>query len=372
MSIFSDKRLGFGFMRLPLNDDGTIDIDESCKLVDLYMDRGFNYFDTAYGYHDEKSENAVKQCVVQRYSREKFCIADKLPVWLIENESDPQKLFDEQRERAGVDYFDYYLLHALSNSRIKTLDDNNVWAFMQKQKELGTAKYIGFSFHDKAEILDKILTAHPIFDFVQLQINYIDWDSDNIESRKCYEIARRHNVEIIVMEPVKGGLLVNFKDEYMQMLKEYAPDKNIASWALRYVASLEGVGMLLSGMHNMQQVDENTKTMANFAPLTSEERSVLDNVTNGILSVKTIGCTSCEYCVKGCPVNLKIPQILASYNSYLQYGIEAPGVKNAHVYVMAMAGKAGDCIECGQCEGVCPQHLEIIKAMNETAQLLEN
>ncbi len=371
MSIFSEKRLGFGFMRLPVNDDNTIDIAGTCELVDLYMEKGFNYFDTAYIYHDEKAEDAVKQCVVERFERDKFYVANKMPVWRVECEDDLQRIFDLQKERCGVDYFDYYLLHSLSGSKLNNLDKFNAWEFMQKQKELGTAKHIGFSFHDTAEVLDEILTKHPIFEFVQLQINYIDWESDSIQSRKCYEVARKHNIEIIVMEPVKGGLLVNFKQEFMQMLKDYAPDKNMASWALRYVASLEGVSMLLSGMHDMQQVQENTDTMANFEPLSSGERDILGKVTKGILGLKTLGCTACEYCVPGCPVNLKIPQILKSYNNYLQYGVDAPGVKSAHEFVMSTAGKAGDCIECGQCEGVCPQHLEIIKAMNETAQMVE-
>ncbi len=371
MSIFPCKKLGFGMMRLPLDENNAVDIKATTDMVDVFMEKGFNYFDTAYVYHDEKSEGILRKCLVERYERDKFFIADKLPLWNVQNKQDPQKLFDIQKERCGVEYFDYYLLHSIQSDKMRALDDCDVWDWAKKQKELGTVKRIGFSFHDTAEMLEELLIKHDFVEFVQLQINYMDWESDSIQSRKCYEVARKYNKEIIVMEPVKGGLLVDFKPEFENILKQFSPSSTLASWAFRYVGSLDGVSVILSGMSNMEQLVENTKIFDNFTQMTNEERKILNEVVEGILNTKTIGCTACAYCVPGCPVNIKIPDMLRSYNNYIKYGINSPGVKSMHDFLTSGNNKAGNCIECGQCEDICPQHLNIISALNETAQVLE-
>ncbi len=371
MSIFPQKKLGLGCMRLPMDANKNIDKAQVCEMVDYYMEKGFNYFDTAYGYHDEKSEGVVRECVVERFERDKFYIADKLPLWLVDTPETPQKLFDTQLERTGAKYFDYYLMHAVNAERAELLNNFKIWDWAREKKESGLVRCLGLSFHDKADVLDKILTEHPYVEFVQLQINYMDWESDAIESRKCYEVARRHGKEIIVMEPVKGGLLVNFNPSIKEHFTNFAPDKNVASWALRYVYSLEGVSMVLSGMSNFEQLAENIKTTDEFVVLSKEEQELIEKVRDEILSAKTVGCTSCEYCIKGCPANLKIPSLITSYNTYLQYGVASVGLRSSHAFICESAGKAADCIECGQCESVCPQHLEIIKAMNDMADKLE-
>lgn len=367
--LFLTPKLGFGFMRLPMND-GSIDMEQLNKMVDYFMENGFTYFDTAYVYHEGKSEIALREALVKRYKRESFTIADKLPAWVLHKDGDVEKVFNEQLERTGVSYFDYYLLHSIEEGHLPNYSKYNCWEFGKRMKAEGKIKNFGFSFHDKPELLDDLLSKHPEVDFVQLQINYIDWDNDLIQSGKCYEVARKHHKPIIIMEPVKGGRLANLSDEQNAILKAVNPDVSAASYALRFCQNLEGVMVVLSGMSTEEQLLDNVKTTKNLKPFTEEEKYALDLVKNSILGVPTIGCTGCSYCTEGCPMQLRIPDMFRAYNSILTYGEHG----RPHFFYGGITGdghKANTCIECGQCEGVCPQHLPISQLMKKISEVFD-
>lgn len=375
MNLIKDmpKKLGFGCMRLPIIGDKTenIDFDTFSKMVDTFMGQGFTYFDTAYPYHNEKSEEAVRKCLVERYPRDSFLLADKMPVWLVKTNEDYQKIFDTQLERTGATYFDFYLLHALNKERFDFLQETGGFEFGTKMKAEGKVKNLGFSFHDSAEVLDEILTAHPEVDFVQLQINYFDWNSINVQSGDCYAVAEKHNVPIIVMEPVKGGTLANLIGKPAELLQELNPKASYASYAIRFVASLPNVMMVLSGMSTMEQMLDNTSYMKDFVPLTSKEKDVIKKVTSALEEMKSIRCTSCQYCVKGCPKQIRIPSIFTVYNMSMQFGI-TDSIRRQYLEVTGEErGKASDCIACGKCEQQCPQHLPIRELLKEIASSLE-
>lgn len=375
MNLIKDmpKKLGFGCMRLPIIGDKTenIDFDTFSKMVDTFMGQGFTYFDTAYPYHNEKSEEAVRKCLVERYPRDSFLLADKMPVWLVKTNEDYQKIFDTQLERTGATYFDFYLLHALNKERFDFLQETDGFEFGTKMKAEGKVKNLGFSFHDSAEVLDEILTAHPEVDFVQLQINYFDWNSINVQSGDCYAVAEKHNVPIIVMEPVKGGTLANLIGKPAELLQELNPKASYASYAIRFVASLPNVMMVLSGMSTMEQMLDNTSYMKDFVPLTSKEKDVIKKVTSALEEMKSIRCTSCQYCVKGCPKQIWIPSIFTVYNMSMQFGITDSIRRQYREVTGEERGKASDCIACGKCEQQCPQHLSIRKLLKEVASSLE-
>lgn len=368
------KKLGFGLMRMPVtdnNDATSFDYKTINKMVDEFLAQGFTYFDTAYVYHDGKAENMFKQCIAQRYPREKFTIATKLPLFIIKTVKDQKRIFNEQLANCGVDYFDYYLLHSINSSKYKTVCECKSFEFGFEQKNKGLIKNFGFSFHDSPELLDEILTAHPNVDFVQLQINYLDWNNPSIQSRKCYEIARKHNVKIIVMEPIKGGQLASVPSEVEQLMKKVNPNMSVSSWAIRFAASLDGVMMVLSGMSTLQQLEDNIFYMKNFTPLSEQEQEIITKARSIIEKDIAIGCTACSYCVKGCPKNIAIPNYFALFN-------ESKRAQNAfipHVYynnISVNRGKASECIRCGQCENICPQKLKIIDALGEVASTFEN
>lgn len=375
MNLIKDmpKKLGFGCMRLPIIGDKTenIDFDTFSKMVDTFMGQGFTYFDTAYPYHNEKSEEAVRKCLVERYPRDSFLLADKMPVWLVKTNEDYQKIFDTQLERTGATYFDFYLLHALNKERFDFLQETGGFEFGTKMKAEGKVKNFGFSFHDSAEVLDEILTAHPEVDFVQLQINYFDWNSINVQSGDCYAVAEKHNVPIIVMEPVKGGTLANLIGKPAELLQELNPEASYASYAIRFVASLPNVMMVLSGMSTMEQMLDNTSYMKDFVPLTSKEKDVIKKVTSALEEMKSIRCTSCQYCVKGCPKQIRIPSIFTVYNMSMQFGITDSIRRQYREVTGEERGKASDCIACGKCEQQCPQHLSIRELLKEVASSLE-
>lgn len=366
---FSLKKLGFGLMRLPMIGE-KVDIEQTKQMVDYFMKKGFTYFDTAYPYIGGQSETTVKEAISSRYPRESYQLASKMPVWLTKSYEDFRPIFDVQLERTGAGYFDFYLLHALDRGRMELLDEIGGWDFVREMKKEGLIRHFGFSFHDTSDVLDEILTRHPEAEFVQLQINYADWEDANVQSRLCYEVARKHNKPIIVMEPVKGGNLAGMTPTVQGIFKSMHPDLSVASWAVRYAASMEGVFMVLSGMSNNEQLQDNTSYMKDFIPLNSEELEVIAKVQEELKKVATIPCTACRYCVDDCPSKINIPEVLAAYNTYKIYQ-EFNASKGHYQWVTREGGKASDCIACGACEGHCPQHIGIIDSLAEIARVFE-
>lgn len=363
-------KLGFGLMRLPEND-GVIDYDQVCKMVDAYMQTGMNYFDTAYVYHGGNSEKMVKEAIVKRYPRESFTVATKLPAWALSTMEDRDKVFEEQLERTGVEYFDYYLLHSLEDgNNYDTYERLDCFNWGIKKREEGRIKHFGFSFHGTPELLEKVLDAHEEIEFVQIQLNYADWDNKLVHSGKLYEILHERNIPMIIMEPVKGGTLANMTPELEAMFKEARPEDSVASWALRFVGSLPGVNTILSGMSNMEQMEDNLKTFVDFEPLSDSEKDVINAVVTKMLDTPLIPCTSCRYCCDGCPAGIKIPDVFNVVNTLRKF----PGdMRPIFFYngMVSQSGRASACLKCGQCEGVCPQHLPIIELLEEAANKLD-
>ena len=368
------KKLGFGMMRLPLlneEDKKSIDKKTVCQMVDTFMERGFTYFDTAYMYHEYESERALKDVLVTRKDRDSYTLASKLPVMQLKEKEDMERIFDEQREKCGVEYFDYYLLHALDAEHYKTVKRLDCFGFAMQKKAEGKVKHVGFSFHDSAEVLDQILTEHPEAEFVQLQLNYLDWEDAKVQSRKCYETAVKHGKKVVVMEPVKGGTLAKLPKKAEDVLKALHPDWSAASWAIRFVASLENVMVVLSGMSTPEQMDDNTAYMKEFEPLTEKEKQVLlGEVVDSIHEAAKIPCTACRYCVEGCPMNIAIPEYFALYNDEITDKGNPEHAKR-YAELTKEHGKASDCVECGQCEGACPQHLPAITWLKKVAEVFE-
>lgn len=361
------KKFGFGTMRLPLinpEDKKSIDIELVKKMVDEYMAAGFTYFDTAFPYHDQASELAVREALVDRYDRDSFILADKMPTVLVKSAEEYPMYFDLQLEKTNAGYFDYYLMHNMGCDRYDLTSKFNGFEFAMRKKEEGKIKKFGFSFHDDADTLDRILTEHPEVDFVQLQINYLDWDNKIIQSGKCYETAKKHGKPVIVMEPVKGGTLANIPEEAEKLLRDYNPDASPASYALRFAAGLDNVFMVLSGMSNLEQVRENIAIMQNPLPLTEEEKSILQQVVDIINRKTAIPCTSCGYCMEVCPKNINIPGLFGVYNNYK---INNNFSNMYHNRVVYNRGAAKDCINCRQCMKNCPQHIQIPEHLKDIA-----
>lgn len=369
----NDKKLGFGLMRLPStdpDDPSKIDIELVKKMVDIFMERGFTYFDTAWMYCGFRSEDVTKEVLVDRYPRDSFTLTTKLHAGFLKTMEDRDKIFDTQRAKTGVEYFDYYWLHDINSHSLETFEKLDCFHWLQEKKKQGLVRHIGFSFHDNAELLDEILTEHPEFEYVQLQINYLDWESNAIQSRRCYEVAVRHNIPVIVMEPVKGGTLANVSPEVEDLFRGYAPDASIPSWAIRFAASLPNVCMVLSGMSDMAQVLDNTEYMSDFQPVNEEEKALINRAVDIINGSIAIPCTGCEYCIAGCPKKIPIPRCFSLYNADRQEVATKGWTPQGEYYdnMIKNTGKASDCVGCRQCERVCPQHLPIVKHLKEVAE----
>ena len=364
-------KLGFGLMRLP-KKGGKIDIEQTKQMVDLFMNAGLTYFDTAYVYDGGDSECAAKAALVDRYPRESFTLATKLCAWLqASNEEAAKKQFYTSLERTGAGYFDYYLLHALQAGNYKTYDKYHIWDFVKEQKAKGLIKHWGFSFHATPDILDEILTDHPDAEFVQLQLNYADWENPNVTARGNYEVARKHGKSIVVMEPVKGGALANPPKEVGKIFKEVLPDASYASWAIRYAASLEGIITVLSGMSNLEQMQDNLSYMKDFKPLNAEEQAAIRKAQEFMNGIKSIPCTACHYCTAGCPKKISIPEIFAARNQQLVWGQLEEGSRQ-YSELVKNTGRASDCIACGQCERACPQQIDVITRLKDCAVQFEH
>lgn len=367
-----DKKLGFGLMRLPSldpSDPSKVDIELTKKLVDIFIEKGFTYFDTAWMYNNFGSEKAVKEILTNRYPRDKFTLTTKLHAGFLKTKEDRDNIFNAQLEKTGVDFFDYYWLHDINTHSIETFNRLDCFEWLKTKKEQGLVKHIGFSFHDGPELLDKVLTEHPEFEYVQLQINYLDWESNAIQSRKCYEVAEKHNMPVIVMEPVKGGTLADVPEAVEKMFKDYNSEASIPSWAIRFAASQKNVCMVLSGMNTIEQLLDNTSYMSDFTPVNDEEMECIKKAVSIINSSIAIPCTGCEYCVAGCPKNIYIPKCFSLYNADKQEVASKGWTPQGEYYdnLVATTGKASDCIECRQCEGVCPQHLPIVDYLKDVA-----
>lgn len=368
------KKLGFGLMRLPMLEDGEhTDLEQTKKMVDAFLAAGCTYFDTAFVYgKDGESEKACRKALVERYPRDSFTIATKLNAWLNcdSKESAEQQIYTSL-ERLGTDYVDFYLLHALQDNNWQLYEEWDLWNYVRGLKKKGLVKHWGFSFHATPELLDELLTKNPDAEFVQLQINYADMENSAVQSRGCLEVARKHGKPVIVMEPVKGGTLANPPEPVKEVLEAADPEKSIASWAVRYVASMEGVVTVLSGMSTLEQMEDNLSYMEDFQPLSEEEQDVITHAQAALDAIDSIKCTACHYCMPGCPMNIPIPDFFADMNWVKIYGNTGRAKWSYGNDAKTAGANASDCIACGQCEGACPQKLPIISYLQEIAETLE-
>ncbi len=367
------KKLGFGLMRLPLtdpNNGAAVDVEQVKRMVDMFMAKGFTYFDTAIMYNGGASQRVVKAALVDRYPRDSFTLATKLHNAFFHSFEGRDRVFRQQLEQTGAGYFDYYLIHGIEAVSYQHYEKYDCFNWLLEKKDKGLVKHAGFSFHDTPELLDEILTRYPQMEFVQLQINYLDWESEWIQSRKVYEVAVRHNKPVIVMEPVKGGTLANVPAEAEALLKALEPNLSVPSWAIRFAASLDNVMVVLSGMTTPAQMADNLSFMEDFKPLTEEEKALTRQVAAIINRQIAVPCTGCSYCTQGCPMQIPIPRYFSLYNEDMRENLAEKGWTvnfSNYANLAGKFGRAGSCIGCGQCESVCPQHLPIIEKMKEVS-----
>lgn len=367
------KKLGFGLMRLPQSDPddwSKVDREAAQAMIDRYLAAGFTYFDTAYVYHGDSSERLFGELVAKRYDRDAYVLTTKMPVFnsdYVKSPQDYERIFAEQLARCQVDYFDYYLLHGIGKNRYADIQRMDGFAFLQRKKAEGKIRHIGFSYHDDAETLAEILDDHPETEMVQLQLNYIDWDDESVQARKCYEICAERGISVVVMEPLKGGSLANLPPEAAALLKKANPEASLASWGIRFAASPEQVMVVLSGMSDMAQLEDNISYMSDFTPLSEAEHKLLEQCVGIIHDSIAIPCTACRYCIAGCPKQIAIPAYFALYNNQKQFGL-LPGLASNYLNLTVKFGKPDDCIGCGHCEGHCPQHLPISRLLEQVSK----
>lgn len=370
------KKLGFGLMRLPLkdsNDLGSVDLEQATRMVDTFLERGFTYFDTAWQYHLGHSEEILRELVVRRHPRESFTVTDKLPCWEIRRPEDMERIFNTQLERTGAGYFDWYLLHAMNKNYAALMDKVGGWDFIRRKRDEGLVRHIGFSFHDDSKTLERILREHPELEFVQLQINYIDWNSPSVESGECYRLCEKYGRKVFVMEPVKGGSLARVPQKVAEMFDEVERGSSPASWAIRFAASLPSVKVVLSGMNSIEQVLDNTGYMSDFKPFDKLHSDTIERAAGIIQNSIAIPCTGCNYCSPGCPKRIAIPEYFAMINSIKQFGAyQKHNTAKYYKLLSEKRGRAGDCVECGQCERHCPQHIKIMDKLKLVSRLYDS
>lgn len=361
------KKLGFGCMRLPMKGED-VDYEEFNKMIDLYMAEGFSYFDTAHGYLQGKSETALRDCLVARYPRESYTLTNKLSVHFFNKEEDIRPLFKEQLEKTGFDYFDYYLMHAQDQQIYQHFQKCHAYDVVKQLKKEGKIKHIGISFHDRSEVLEQILTEHPEIEVVQIQLNYVDYHDAGVQSKKVYDVCRQFNKPVLIMEPVKGGGLIRLPDEAKKVLDQLNGD-SYASYAIRFAASFDGVFQVLSGMSTFEQMKDNLSYMKDFVPFSKDEYAAVFKVSHILKSMGGIACTGCRYCEDGCPKKIKIPDLFACFNAKKQFN-DWNSDYDYGVHTKSN-GKASECLQCGQCQRICPQHLPIIEYLKDVAITFE-
>ncbi|WP_288266905.1 aldo/keto reductase [Methanobrevibacter thaueri] len=368
------SKFGFGCMRLPLtdkNDPTSINQDLFNEMVDIYMEKGYDYFDTSYAYHNGMSEVAIRKAVVERYPRESFRICDKMPTWALTCEEDNEKFVNEMLERLGIDYFDVFFIHNINGPWVKNAINANTFEYVKKMKENGVAKQIGFSFHDKSDLLEEVLDKYgEMFDIVQLELNYLDWEDPSIEAHKCYDLCVKHGLDVYVMEPLKGGVIVNPNDEIKNDFKEFNPDKSIASFAIRFCASLENVKIVLSGMSKMEDLIDNCDTYENFEVLSDEEHSFLEKMAQKLADNVAVPCSECGYCVDACPEMIPIPEYFNLYNT----SKNQPESDIYRLYFDKLADEkvpADECTYCSTCIDHCTQKIDIPEMLEKVCEHFE-
>lgn len=361
-----DKKLGFGCMRLPLLENGEVDTALFSKMVDYFLDNGFNYFDTAHGYVGGKFEPALRECLTSRYPREKYILTDKLSTHHFNSEEEIRPLFESELKACGVDYFDFYLMHAQDANIFAKFKKCRAYETALQLKAEGKFKHFGISFHDRAAVLEQILTEYPQIEVVQIQFNYADYEDPSVESRKVYEVCEKHGKPVIVMEPVKGGSLVTLPEEAQKVFDALGSPMSNASYAIRFAAGFDNIMMVLSGMGNMEMMKDNVSYMRDFQPLSIEERAAVDKVTEIFRSQNLIPCTACRYCMEECPKGIHIPDLFALLNAKKCFGNWNTDYYYNNIHT-GEGTKAKDCLKCGKCEKICPQHLEIRKLLEDVS-----